>query len=56
MIYCLDTDIIIEYFRGNESIKKRIEDLTENDSIGLSWLTFYSLSKRRPSKFQMTMI
>ena len=41
MIYCLDTDIIIEYFRGNESIKKKIEDLTENDSVGLSWLSFY---------------
>jgi len=45
MIYCLDTDIIIEYFRGNKSVEKRIEDLTENDSVGLTWLTFYEFFK-----------
>lgn len=39
MIYCLDTDIIIEYFRGNEAIKNKIENLEDNDSIGLTWLS-----------------
>ncbi|MBI4653435.1 MAG: PIN domain-containing protein [Nitrospirae bacterium] len=45
MIYCLDTDILIEYFRGNESIKIRIENLREDDSIGLSWLSVYEFFK-----------
>ena len=45
MIYCLDTDILIEYFRGNESIKARIENLREDDSIGLSWLSVYEFFK-----------
>ena len=45
MIYCLDTDILIEYFRGNESIKSRIENLKEDDSIGLTWLSVYEFFK-----------
>lgn len=45
MIYCLDTDILIEYFRGNESIKSRIENLREEDSIGLTWLSVYEFFK-----------
>ncbi len=45
MIYCLDTDIIIEYFRGNESIKNKIENLGDNDSIGLTWLSVYEFFK-----------
>lgn len=45
MIYCLDTDILIEYFRGSESIKRRIESLTREDSLGLNWLTFYEFFK-----------
>ena len=45
MIYCLDTDIIIEYFRGNESIRKKIEDLTPKDSVGLTWLSLYEFFK-----------
>lgn len=45
MIYCLDTDILIEYFRGNESIKNRIENLREEDSIGLTWLSVYEFFK-----------
>lgn len=45
MIYCLDTDILIEYFRGNEPIKRKIENLTEEDSVGLTWLTFYEFFK-----------
>lgn len=45
MIYCLDTDILIEYFRGNESIKYRIENLREDDSIGLTWLSVYEFFK-----------
>lgn len=45
MIYCLDTDILIEHFRGNEAIKKRIESLTAEDSLGLVWLTFYEFFK-----------
>lgn len=45
MIYCLDTDILIEYFRGNEAIKSRIEDLGEEDSVGLTWLTVYEFFK-----------
>lgn len=45
MIYCLDTDIIIEYFRGNEAIKNKIENLGENDSIGLTWLSVYEFFK-----------
>ena len=45
MIYCLDTDILIEYFRGSEPIKKKVESLTEEDSVGLIWLTFYEFFK-----------
>ncbi len=45
MIYCLDTDIIIEYFRGNEAIKNKIENLGDNDSIGLTWLSVYEFFK-----------
>lgn len=45
MIYCLDTDIIIEYFRGNEVIKNKIATLGENDSLGLTWLTVYEFFK-----------
>lgn len=45
MIYCLDTDILIEYFRGNESIKNRIKNLREEDSIGLTWLSVYEFFK-----------
>ncbi len=41
MIYCLDTDILIEYFRGNEGIRKRIENLDEDDIISLTWLSVY---------------
>lgn len=45
MIYCLDTDILIEYFRGSEPIKARIEKLGDNDSIGLTWLGVYEFFK-----------
>ena len=45
MIYCLDTDILIEYFRGNEAIKKKVESLKPEDSLGLIWLTFYEFFK-----------
>ena len=45
MIFCLDTDILIEYFRGNEKIKVRINALSENDSIGLTLLSFYEFFK-----------
>jgi len=45
LIYCLDTDIIIEYFRGNEAIKNKIENLGDNDSIGLTWLSVYEFFK-----------
>jgi len=45
LIYCLDTDILIEYFRGSEPIKRKIENLTEEDSVGLTWLTFYEFFK-----------
>ena len=45
MIFCFDTDILIEYFRGNEKIKDRINALSENDSIGLTLLSFYEFFK-----------
>ena len=45
MIYCLDTDILIEYFRGNEAIKGKIVSLTAGDSLGLVWLTVYEFFK-----------
>lgn len=45
MIYCLDTDILIEYFRGNEPIKRKIESLPEEDSVSFTWLTFYEFFK-----------
>lgn len=45
MIYCLDTDILIEYFRGSEAIKRKIESLTGDDSLGVIWLTFYEFFK-----------
>jgi predicted nucleic acid-binding protein len=45
LIYCLDTDILIEYFRGSEIIRTRIENLTGEDRIGLIWLTVYEFFK-----------
>ncbi len=45
MIYCLDTDILIEYFRGNKQVKKRIEAFSEADSVGVTWLSFYEFFK-----------
>lgn len=45
MIYCLDTDILIEYFRGSEAIMRKIESLTGDDSLGVIWLTFYEFFK-----------
>ncbi len=45
MIYCLDTDILIEYFRGNEAIRRKVESLTGKDRVGLIWLTFYEFFK-----------
>ena len=45
MIFCLDTDIIIEYFRGNAKIKARIQALSEKDSIGTTWLSYYEFFK-----------
>jgi predicted nucleic acid-binding protein len=45
LIYCLDTDILIEHFRGNEGIKERIESLTADDKLGLIWLTVYEFFK-----------
>jgi predicted nucleic acid-binding protein len=45
LIYCLDTDILIEYFRGNNFVKKRVENLRENDIIGITWLTVYEFFK-----------
>lgn len=45
MIYCLDIDILIEYFRGSGSIKRKIEGLSDEDSVGLSWFTFYEFFK-----------
>jgi predicted nucleic acid-binding protein len=45
LIYCLDTDILIEYFRGSEAIKRKIESLTGDDSLGVIWLTFYEFFK-----------
>ena len=45
MIYCLDTDILIEYFKGNEAIRRKVESLSGKDSLGLNWLTFYEFFK-----------
>ena len=45
MIYCLDTDILIEYFRGNEPTKRKIEHLSGEDTLGLTWLTYYEFFK-----------
>jgi predicted nucleic acid-binding protein len=45
LIYCLDTDILIEHFKGNEAIKEKIESLTDEDRLGLIWLTFYEFFK-----------
>lgn len=45
MIYCLDTDILIEHFKGNEGIKERIENLTPEDRLGVIWLTVYEFFK-----------
>jgi len=45
LIYCLDTDILIEYFRGSEPIRRRIENLKGEERIGLIWLTVYEFFK-----------
>jgi predicted nucleic acid-binding protein len=45
LIYCLDTDILIEHFRGNEGIKEKIESLKAGDRLALVWLTVYEFFK-----------
>jgi len=45
LIYCLDTDILIEHFRGSETIKQKIESLTAEDSLAHVWLTLYEFFK-----------
>jgi tRNA(fMet)-specific endonuclease VapC len=45
LIYCLDTDILIEYFRGNEKIVRKISSLADEDGIALTWLSFYEFFK-----------
>lgn len=45
MIFCLDTDILIEYFRGNDKIKQKINNLPDSGSIGVTWLSFYEFFK-----------
>jgi len=45
LIYCLDTGVLIEYFRGSNALKKRIETLREEDSVGFTWLTIYEFFK-----------
>jgi len=36
---------LIEYLRGNEKIKKRVKDISEEDSIVLTGFSFYELFK-----------
>lgn len=45
MIFCLDTDILIEHFRGNKKIKDKIKSLSNDDIIGVTWLSFYEFFK-----------
>jgi predicted nucleic acid-binding protein len=45
LIFCLDTDILIEYFRGNTKIQARIRSLGEADSIGTTLLSYYEFFK-----------
>ena len=45
MIYCLDTDILIEFFRGNEKIVRKITSLADEDGIALTWFSFYEFFK-----------
>ncbi len=41
-MYCLDTDIIIEYFKGNASIKSHIDNL-DKSSLNITPLTLCEL-------------
>jgi predicted RNA binding protein YcfA (HicA-like mRNA interferase family) len=45
VIYCLDTDILIEFFRGNEKIARKVSSLPHDDGIALTWLSFYEFFK-----------
>jgi len=45
LIYCLDTDILIEFFRGNEKIVRKITSLADEDGIALTWFSFYEFFK-----------
>ena len=45
MIFCLDTDILIEHFRGNKKIKDKIKSFSSDDIIGVTWLSFYEFFK-----------
>lgn len=45
MIYCLDTDILIEYFRRKEKVKSHIKALSNDDRVELTWLSFYEFFK-----------
>lgn len=45
MIYCLDTDILIEYFKGDEKLKEKIEGLAEDDMLAITWFSFFEFFK-----------
>lgn len=45
MIYCLDTDVLIELFRGNTHITNRIKILKENDRVATTWFSVFEFFK-----------
>ncbi|MBI3988328.1 MAG: PIN domain-containing protein [candidate division NC10 bacterium] len=45
MIYCLDTDVLIEYFRGNEAMRRRVESLQDGDELALTWFSCFEFFK-----------
>ncbi|MDO8460743.1 MAG: type II toxin-antitoxin system VapC family toxin [Nanoarchaeota archaeon] len=44
-MYCLDTNIIIEFLRGNSAIIKKIEEVSEYEDIFLNPVTVCELFK-----------
>jgi len=45
VIYCLDTDVLIEYFRGNAAVRRRVETLPEGDELALTWFSCFEFFK-----------
>jgi len=51
-MYCLDTNIVIDIFRGDEKLKDRINNIRESENIFISFVTLCELYKGAFSFFK----